>query len=476
MQNAEFRMQNAESSMSDAEGRRRRGITILEVLFAILVTSVGLLSAIAIFPVASAQARRARLNDQMSAGGHAAVHDFTSRGMTKPSNWVAWDPANASFVSDFLPPSTVLANRSPGEAYCIDPRLMAGQMGIINVGGKPKQILGVPANGAFSPNSSPGGACVQTFPYTEPFADSNANGRFDTTESFNDLNLNGIHDPPQFTPSWSFDTSLMRRITLKSSASVDALAPAMMPSQADAVFMVDDDLNYQRPTSDKSLRPLQSATPLPQSPFGPGTANWGRRLTDGKMSWIATLVPQIDVSTTLSSTTPTSDYKLSIVMIYERTPTLTPSFNQELVIDYLKERVVNGELQNGTGVTGGEIIFRSTGSTDQCAEQLNIKPNDWVMVSGTYRDTSLPIQEYSRFQWYRVASCDKEPVLNTNLSPNVYELNATLIGEDWNLDFTNPPSGPSLGLQVGPTGGTPVRVTIVDGAYAVYEKTVRLEQ
>ena len=49
MQNAECRMQNGR--------RRRRGVSILEVLFAILVTTIGLLGALAVFPVASAMAR-----------------------------------------------------------------------------------------------------------------------------------------------------------------------------------------------------------------------------------------------------------------------------------------------------------------------------------------------------------------------------------------------------------------------------------
>src|SRR5262245_31082042 len=77
----------------------RRGMSILEILFAILVTSVGLLGAIALFPVASAQARKARINDATAAAGRSAVHTFDALGMRRWERWVGystnWDVPGA---------------------------------------------------------------------------------------------------------------------------------------------------------------------------------------------------------------------------------------------------------------------------------------------------------------------------------------------------------------------------------------------
>src|SRR5678816_393939 len=64
------------------------GMTILEVLFAILITSVGLLGAIAVFPVASEYARRGRLNDEVAIMGESAAHKFDAMGMGRPDHWI----------------------------------------------------------------------------------------------------------------------------------------------------------------------------------------------------------------------------------------------------------------------------------------------------------------------------------------------------------------------------------------------------
>src|SRR5207253_2181991 len=91
---------------------------------------------------------------------------------------------------------------------------------------------------------------------------------------------------------------------------------------------------------------------------------------------------------------------LSVVMIYERPNDLDN-------LDFKKERRVAGALQTFTtgsgvtgGATGGEIRLAAPS-----AEALKVKPNEWVMVSGSYNTVT-------RFQWYRISDSDPEPVLN----------------------------------------------------------------
>lgn len=418
---------------------RRRGVTIVEVLFAILITTVGLFGAIAVFPFASAQARRARLFDMMAVAGRSSFHDFDARGMRRPDMWLAWDQVNTSFV-----PAMGVSNKQVAESYCIDPRMIAAQT-TYNTAGVPQLLPFASYTGQL------GGQCVQYFPYVEPFLDGDKNSFRGTSENHADLNNNGNFDPLQFNPlNKTFDSSLMRRITLRRSAG--SLFPMTLP-QANSIFKIDDDLAYDRPDEDKSLPATQSVIPL----SGALATVWGKRQSEGKISWLATLVPKFDISGV-----PGDEYVLSVVMLHDRPTDLDR-------LDHLRERVVMGIWQDTNAATGGEIQLRVDYTNDESQEQLKLKPNDWVMVSGTYPVAALGAY-VTRYCWYRVSDCDPAPSAMKNTNGNIigYELYATLMGQDWNTNFTSPPGTYSGVLPQ-------VRVTIVQGAFAVYEKTVRLD-
>jgi hypothetical protein len=426
--------------------RRRRAVTIVEVLFAILVATVGIFSVIVIFPFASSQARRARVNDMLANAGRSAFHNFDTRGLRRPDRWVAWDQragASGAFVPinlDRRRPPILPTNAQFAESFCIDPRMIAAHTTVVTPGNIQRLMPAVSATGGL------GGQCVQTFPYTEPFTDANRDSMWNTGENFQDLNGNGVHDPPQWMSTLGpfFDSSLMRRITLRTAAGSNF---CMTLAQANAIFMIDDDIAYQRNAGDKSLPANQDA--LLVSGGAPSPNRWLKRDSERKISWLATLVPRFDASLILDPTIVIDEYVLSVVMLYEQPADLG-------TLDMYKERVVDGQFE-GTGATGGEIVLTSTSP-----EQLKLRANNWVMVSGTYQMT--PAVFITRFQWYRVTECDAEPEFNGT----AYVLNATLMGQDWNTAYANPPT--TLGGLVGQ-----VRVTIVEGAFAVYEKSIRLE-
>lgn len=94
----------------------RRGVSLLEVLFAIMVTTIGLLGALAILPAASSQARKGRNNDAVAVLGPRAFHEFDTRGWRQTANWQAWNPV----ASDWQPYAPQF-----GESICIDPRFIA---------------------------------------------------------------------------------------------------------------------------------------------------------------------------------------------------------------------------------------------------------------------------------------------------------------------------------------------------------------
>lgn len=124
-----FRSLAVSQAFRRAVARRRRGVSILEVLFAILVTTIGLLGAIAVFPVASAQARKGRMADALAVAGMSAVHDFSVRGIDKVSNWVAFESGTpvSPYRQHFIDGGKQWFGG--GHMVCIDPRYLAANAG-----------------------------------------------------------------------------------------------------------------------------------------------------------------------------------------------------------------------------------------------------------------------------------------------------------------------------------------------------------
>ena len=104
----------------------RSGLTILEVMMAIGVAIIGLFGVWALIPVAGQRAERALLEDDKSALGRSAFHEFDVRGMRDPNSWLI----SAQALNNGAPPNT-LARFDPNNttlrslAVCLDPQLMS---------------------------------------------------------------------------------------------------------------------------------------------------------------------------------------------------------------------------------------------------------------------------------------------------------------------------------------------------------------
>lgn len=94
----------------------RRGVSLLEVMFAVIVVAVGLLGSISVLTVASTVAKRGRVNDSVASLGPMAVHDFDARGWRSTSQWVKWNTTTNAW-GQYTP--------GFGESVCIDPRFIA---------------------------------------------------------------------------------------------------------------------------------------------------------------------------------------------------------------------------------------------------------------------------------------------------------------------------------------------------------------
>jgi hypothetical protein len=409
----------------------------LEVLFAIVVTTVGLLGAIAIFPVASSRARQARINDAAAVAGRSAVHAFDTRGMRRPDRWMG----NASLwhtpaPAPTPPPTPTLPFDSinkihflPGTAFCIDPRFIAANL----------------ANPINARNAS-------LFP-------SNP--------------VPVLRDPRMF------------RITLNRGVSGSSIMDRLL---ADQIFVFDDDLAFIRPgIDDVSRNPLYATFSNPNDrslpawqPFEPfGSTPSLRRLTEGRFSWIATLVPKVDFASIAANpsargleSSGTDEYTLSIVLFYNR-PSILDMTNP--LYDPLHERVVDTYFL-GDGSTGGEVILHDTTATsvDEAAQRLKLRPNHWLLMAGVETVPELPpeVNSVPRFQWYRVIEVDSELEYGTSFFPSPgYQLRATLFGPDWAVDKYHNPTLPEPYNKT----NNHSRAILLEGVVAVYETTIRLE-
>jgi hypothetical protein len=123
--------------------RLRRGLSLIEVMFAIGVVMIGLLGIAVLIPIAGKAARDGVSMDRASRAGMNAVREFHVREMSNPRTWRYPDhqtvvPTNALNPNPFN--NTI--------AYCLDPRFVA-----LN-----------------NNNSLPANAASRFFPYTSTLA------------------------------------------------------------------------------------------------------------------------------------------------------------------------------------------------------------------------------------------------------------------------------------------------------------------
>ena len=399
---------------------RRRGVTIMEVLFAIMVTGIGLTAALTLLPVAATQARKARTADASSSAVTAAVGYFDAMGMRKPQNWIAYNMGTGTPRYPWAEFQAGTASWFDGsQSFCIDPRMIAA-----NLQNQVNPLLGV--TGTTLPPGGRSGAT--TFP------------------------RNIVYGPNQ---------PAMWRLSLYSGLNGPgpAFAPLPLPKlMADSAFVFDDDLNYDR-AADASLVSSQVLDYLPGAATTPA-----RRQREGHLAWMATLVPKLDryVGVTSNIRPLINTYVLSVVVFYDRPANLV--YNA----DPLNERVLNVAAMPGGGVTGGEVLLRTTGNpVDQqdADKQLNVHTNEWIMLMGTLPSVQIGIDPVSSnpvftdpvhvFKWYRVSDIEAEVTWPGPGNPA--ERYITLMGQDWIVPLAN------------------TQAVAMEGVVAVVEKTIRLE-
>jgi type II secretory pathway pseudopilin PulG len=368
------------------KAKAKFGVTLIEVLFSVLIVSVGLLGSISLIVVASSQAKKAANNEISALTARSAVHRFDVFGMRRAERWFFWNGTN------FSPVATKTGFNSPYtsvQSYCIDSRFCV-------------------ANAANWPTA-------KFFPYNSP---TNTAGPRMNRVAFLSPVANGL---PFFVSGDLASTLNANR------------------QDADRMFRLEDDVSYLQDNQDRS-------EPASQVWIKNSSGFVLKRASDGRVSWLATLVPTLGIGANPTTGAPvftgSDSFLLSVVVLRDRPI--------DMAMDDFNERTL-GVVVQGDGSSGGEVAL-----TAATADALKLRDDNWLLISGINnlldRNGNV-IDQVARFEWYRVSQCDDEP----QPVAGGFQVFATLIGRDIDSGLT--------GLQA----------VAVNGVTTVHEKTIRLE-
>ncbi len=409
---------------------RRRGVTLVEVMFAIAIVAVGLLGVLLVVPLAGSRTSRGMIADRSDRMGRNAIREFEIRSMGQSNMWTRLRPDPRGYVEYPAEPIAGNLNPPPGNpaihsrSFCIDPLFLATHYEI-----------------AVADSTNPP-AQVEFFPY---YLIAN-----DVTEMQTRMQRISLRPFPGAAPS---------------SPSAPGIVFGMSLPRALEVFMAKDDLVFD-------VLPDPTAPPIQVYDYDPDET---QRQFDGAYTWMATLTPMQDTlihGGTLAQNT--DQYLLSIVVFHQRDMSMTMQHDVPSISGPDNERLVNiprvtssAEFGfSGAGYGGGEVcmetIARMTPSDTNVIhrkEDLTLRTGDWLMLSA-----KVPVpsgNDIHFFRWYRVVAA--EETLESPSGP--FTRNVSLQGSDWDR----------IVLAMQQNSNIITQATLMNNVVAVYEKTVRLE-
>ncbi len=459
-----------------ATWRRRSGLSLLEVLIATFVLSVGVLGLMSLVPLGGHRIAQVNNFDAGAQLGRAALGQVVARGILEPDRWVWFNPGSGALERTWVHPDSAWvhpAYESLGrrrnvddwaETFCIDPLFIAEAIEI---------------QGAVPPGNWPG----WTFPYSMD------------------------HTP-------TFDAPRMPRVSLKGLEDFDgtitgqpaAQIPQVLPNPPVGPSFIDTVMTplLAERTFTSSFDPVfnspDDATLAPQRMYTGGDAQVPQ--TEGGYSWMVMVsrspqevVAVNDMTLGVVDIPPSSrtNYRVSII-VYEGRP-LDEGVEQvgnasfaDVAAQLPSERTCFIQFPGGVGIGGGDVTISGGPANDMTGQQaedyLDVAPNQWIMVcswtprgtagppnpggaaagptffSGSQDRTYLPV-----YRWYRVVATDSGPRVDPNTGNWIRTI--TLDGADWT--DPNPNGNPWPAVQ--PPYDQPYAV-LVDGVVAVYEKTI----
>ena len=413
----------------------RQGITLLEVLFAIFVMAIGMLSVASLIPVGKTLLARGAQADRSTACGSAALLEMGLRRYDRPEMWLYQNPLA-------LP----AAQYPMGLPFVIDPLFSAANDGDLTAEWFPYEVAGDPIPGLGYPRLNR--ISVRPFPPT-----------------------------PAFLPP-------------------DPAVPISL-AMALRLFTCDDDAVFTVPEDDS--RPVRTYDIGPDNEWGmvgvddngdgldsvldagmagePGIDDDGNGLVDdplelgddqlnfaGKYSWLITMTPALSEMTPLIAPANRKLYTASVVVVNGRK--LAPPLADEATPP--AERMVWCTFQS-FGYGGGDVRLRLD---DAGENHFKLQVNQWIMIAGSYEDTSGSGITADHYRWYRIAALG-DPKNDTGTEDADYR-DVTLAGPD----LAVAPLPATWQPIDGDTSTTETEwvAYILDGAVGVFEKTIEVDQ
>lgn len=487
----------------------RRGITLMEVLIAMFVLLIGLLGVFSMLPVAKSYMADGVKYDAVSTLGHKALHDLEVRKeLMDPSNWFA-PMANGQFME--VCPAAQKIPLMGGNSFAGSYNYAWSNFSAIQTIPAAPFVLD-PLGCAYPDNLAQNGGTGAVSPGGQ-------------------INVAGSFGPMFFPPSaFSLDgagspgSPAITRVTVPRTGSVMTNASGIRfcsPIQfgmASKIFQSSDDVLFNR-TDDPTQRPFASlptaAAPTQfstsqgdyswfavidnmQRPWNPGTdGGWGQSHNppipadddngDGVINDIGEAGWPVTDDIALWQTSGGELWHISVVTVHKRNLQLTPTTPTDIppermcYCDFLGTPTsVNPATPQGkavfdnAGLGGNDVVLFVPNSLAPSPDWLNVKPNQWVMMSAwpnlnspTAGGITNPVRaQLAMVQWFRISSAGEvSRMLDSSGNMIGWQRPVTLAGRDWNpYKFVD-----AVGA---PLGNQSCYCTIVDGAVGVFEATI----
>jgi hypothetical protein len=476
----------------------RSALSLIEVLVAMGILTLGLLGVAALFPVGGVYMQSGDVTDQAGSIAQAALDDAIVRGYLNPENWVVHDiTRNGGAVGTFA--NLVTGSSLTGAGIEMIPRVSGLRADLATVA-----TLAAPVN--YKGSNKVSGASLRSAKFGDAFvidplglaAGLATNPSNAIVTNINDSSavrhFPALQAPFPLPAAWDTWAAAgchwpVRRVTPVHQTWVLNL---VNPTSATVPLLGYSQPGYglQEPAGEAMFRGVGDvANTLPEDQSVPGRTRWqtwtsnalanepisSARQTRGDYSWIISVSPGSSEARDALATRPDAyQYDVSAVVFYKR-PLIR---GRAGAIE--AERLVNARVIS-TGASGGELLLdRRPSSEDPVTESpfKGLKSGEYVMLCGPHpNSTALRPQFF--LQWYRVTLIEDAgaPPLAGVSAPNDRRLNregtsarviVSLRGPDWPW-----PAAPNIGDTSLLSNN--LRVAILPGAVAVHTKTMRLE-
>lgn len=403
-----------------ARSNTRAGVTLVEVMFAMGTLLIGLLGIASIIPVAASFARHTMDLDRGGAITAQRVAELVAGESFKRDQLLFSQEVSGGLTIGPVPDGQTGPGTLALASYCFDPVMLSLC--------EQEMQNGTPANGF----------AVSRFPY------------YRETYRATDAPNAGYTAVAPCARMFRIHPDYMNPTTAANQRAVQRMASAYKQFSVSS-----DDLVFER--IENTQDPDRSA--IPRQIFFQGTGGQlFQRASEGKYSWMATIVPASGSSTALHNMTVVIIKNRALIphsMTAVRSPPNKSPVSYQTYTDVesnpTNERVVWCDPSNYIGFSGGFGGSVTVVGSQAISDEM--KPGEWVMLSR--RVAATP--EFAVHQWYQIRSMTDTEFDTSGL----WRRTVSLSGPNWVFSGTN-------------SSADRTEMTIVDGAIATKQYPISM--